>query len=163
RLARLLAPAFFLIALVGSQPAFAASPVPSISDSRYFVGANVPWFTWACDFGCGSKNGVSSPSVRSAVADGFARLKAANVHTVRWWLFEGDPWQINHDGSGAPTGLNPLVYTDLDAAFALAEQYDLVYDLVLFSGPTSLPHAWIVDPTQRQRLADALAPMFSRY
>jgi len=55
------------------------------------------------------------------------------------------------------------VYADFDAALALAEQYDLVYDFVLFSGPTALPQRWVTDAGQRQRLADALTPLFERY
>jgi hypothetical protein len=149
--------------LLAPARTFAASGVPSVTDPKYFAGANVPWFNWACDFGCVSKSGVSSPATHAALADGFSRLKAANVHAVRWWIFEGDPWQINHDSSGAPTSLNPAVYTDIDSALALADQYDLAYDFVLFSSPTAIPSAWVTDAKQRQRLADVLAPLFERY
>ena len=157
--------ALLMTSLVVAQPgpASAASTVPSVTDPRYFAGANVPWFNWGCDFGCSTTNGVSSAGVHSALADGFARLKSANVHAVRWWVFEGDAWQINHDNSGTPTGLNPAVYTDMDAALALADQYDLAYDFVLFSGPTAIPNKWLTDPQQRQHLADTLAPLFARY
>lgn len=148
----------------GSQSALAvAGAVPSVTDPRHFAGANVPWFNWGYDFGGGQKNGVSSPAVRGPLAEGFGRLKAADVHAVRWWTFEGDPWQVTRDASGAPTGLNPAVYADFDAALALADQYDLAFDFVLFHSPTALPRAWIVDADQRQRLADALAPLFERY
>jgi hypothetical protein len=136
--------------------------VPSITDSRFFAGVNVPWFNWGCDFGC-TDSGVNSPAVNSALSEGFGRLKAAGIHTVRWWTFEGDPVQITRDASGAPTGLNPAIYADFDAALALADEFDLAYDFVLFSAPTALPQAWITDPTQRQQLADALAPLFERY
>src|SRR5260370_27532641 len=74
----------------GSPPALAAAgTVPSVTDPRYFAGANVPWFNWGCDFGC-SDQGVRSPAVYAALSDGFGRLQAAGVHTVRWWTFEGD-------------------------------------------------------------------------
>src|SRR5690242_749081 len=141
--ARIIWSLLLLVPLLGSgrQPAFAAAGVPSVTDPKYFVGANVPWFNWACDFGCSTSNGVSSPGVRSSLEAGFARLKAANVHTVRWWVFEGEAWQINHDAAGAPTSLNPAVYQDMDAALALADKYDLAYDFVLFSGPTAPPRA----------------------
>jgi hypothetical protein len=78
-------------------------------------------------------------------------------------MFEGNPWQINRDSDSAPTTLNPAVYADVDAALALADRYDLAYDLVLFEGPNKLPRAWLEDASQRQRLADALAPLFERY
>ncbi|MBV9596821.1 MAG: cellulase family glycosylhydrolase [Chloroflexi bacterium] len=163
--ARLLTVALVASTLINAQLAVAApTTVPSVTDPRYWVGANVPWYNWGTDFGGGAKNGVSSPSVKSSVSDGFGRLQSAGVHTVRWWTFEGDAsLQITRDASGAPTGLNPAVYTDFDAALALADRYDLAYDFVLFSGPTAVPGGWFTDPTQRQRLADVLAPLFERY
>ncbi|MGI9146788.1 MAG: hypothetical protein ACR2IK_09615 [Chloroflexota bacterium] len=145
-----------------SPPALASSAVPSITDPRYFAGVNMPWFNWGCDFGCGDNGVANSRAMQAAMAVQFGRLKAAGVHTVRWWAFEGDPAQITR-GAAGPTGLNGAVYADFDAALALADQYDLVFDFVLFSAPTAVPRAWIVDPAQRQRLAEALAPLFERY
>jgi hypothetical protein len=164
-LARVLALVAAIVPLIGFQPApAAAAGVPSVTDPRYFVGVNVPWYHWGCDFGCGAKGGVSSSDTQKAVAGQFAQLKEAGIHTVRWWAFEGDALQmVTRDGSGTPTGLNPAVYADFDAALTLADKYDLAYDFVLFSGPTAVPHAWLEDPNQRQHLADALAPLFERY
>src|SRR5437763_12337144 len=86
----------------------AGSRIPWQGSSWYLHGANVPWVNWACDFGCGSSGGgVSSSSVQSQVAPVFAQVQAANMHVIRWWVFEGDPWQINRDASGAPTSVNP--------------------------------------------------------
>jgi len=163
--------AFALAALVallpashGPQPVLAAEGgVPSVTDPRFFAGVNLPWFNWGCDFGCGAANGASSPTVRAALTEAFARLQGAGVHTVRWWTFEGDASQITRDAAGSPTGLNPNVYADFDAALALADQYDLAFDFVLFSPPTGLPRAWLVDPNRRQQLANTLAPLFERY
>jgi hypothetical protein len=154
-----------LLALTaGPRPAAAApGQVPSVTDPRYFAGVNVAWFNWGCDFGCGTQNGVRAPAVNAALREGFGRLQRAGVHAARWWTFEGDPMQIERDASGAPTRLNPAVYADFDAALALADQYDLAYVFVLFSAPTALPQAWVNDPGQRQKLADALAPLFERY
>jgi hypothetical protein len=162
---RLLKLAFILLPLLSWQTAAAApANAPNINDSRYWVGANVPWYNWGTDFGGGSKNGVSSPSVKPAISSGFGQLQSAGVHTVRWWTFEGDAsLQIQRDASGSPTGLNPAVYADFDAALALADQYDLAYDFVLFSAPSAVPSGWFTDPGQRQKLADVLAPLFDRY
>jgi hypothetical protein len=161
---RILTLVLVLLSLGVHESAYAApANAPSIADPKLFVGVNVPWINWGCDFGCAASNGVSSSQVRAAVNDQFAQLQAAGIHTVRWWVFEGDGWQINHDASGSPTGLNPAVYTDMDAALALADQYDLNYDFVLFNAPTAIPQKWLSDPGQRQRQADALAPMFDRY
>lgn len=127
----------------------------------YLHGVNVPWYQWGCDFGCNASGGVLGNS--AAISAGFQKLKDSGIHFVRWWAFEGNPWQIQKDASGAPTGLDPKVYADFDEALRLANQYDLYFDFVLFSSPTAIPVSWETDPTQRQKLADALAPLFAKY
>jgi hypothetical protein len=129
----------------------------------YVQGVNVPWLNWGCDFGCGANGGVSSAASQSELSGGFEQLRSAGVHSVRWWMFEGNPWQITRDSGGSPTGINPAVYADIDAALALADRYDLYYDFVLFSAPTAIPNAWVTDATQRNRLATVLGSLFSRY
>ncbi len=144
----------------------AASPGSRVSwggGSWYLQGANVPWYNWACDFGCGSNGGVSSSSSRTALASRFAQAQANGMHVLRWWTFEGDAWQINRDGQGAPSSLNSAVYADFDTALQLADQYDLYYNFVLFSGASAIPSAWLNDGTQRAKLAAALTPLFDRY
>ncbi len=131
---------------------------------NYFLsGANVPWFNWGCDFDCGAGSGVSSAAVHAALDAKFAQAKASGLHNVRWWVFEGSAWQIKVDASGTPTGVDPAVYADFDAALALAAKYDLYLDLVLFSSPTAIPTASETDATKRQALAASLAPLFARY
>lgn len=125
------------------------------------TGANVPWYQWACDFGCNGNGGVVGN--RQILAAGFQRMKDAGLHTVRWWVFPGDnPWQIEGDAQG-PTRLHPAIYADFDAALELAEQYDLYYDFVLFSASTAPPRAWVTNATQRAKLAQVLTPLFARY
>jgi hypothetical protein len=159
-----------LVTLLGSlavPPAARAVPIgnriPWNGNNWYLHGANVPWYNWACDFGCGTSSGVSASSVQTALAPTFAQARTANMHVIRWWVFEGSPWQVTRDAGGVPTGMNPAIYADFDAALALAETYDLYYDFVLFSAPTALPSSWLTDATQRAALANALAPLFSRY
>jgi hypothetical protein len=132
-------------------------------DSRFLLGANVPWFNWGCDFGCGDSGGVSDPGVQAQLTPVFQQARQAGVRTLRWWMFEDDPRQIQRDSSGKPTGLNPTVYKDIDAALALAAQYDLSFDFVLFSSPTAIPRGWLTDGGQRQALANVLAPLFAHY
>ena len=110
------------------------------------MGVNVPWLNWGCDFGCGVGGGVSSRDVRATLSTGFSSLQAAGIHTARWWVFPGDPLQITRDAAGAPAALKQEVYADFDAALALAEQHDLVYEFVLFSAPTAVPSRWMTDP-----------------
>lgn len=146
------------------EPPEAGSRVSFQGDSRFLLGANVPWINWGCDFGCGADGGgVSDPSVTTQLEPVFKQARAAGVRTLRWWMFEDDPQQIQRDGSGTPTGLSPGVYTDIDAALALAQKYDLNYDFVLFSAPTALPKGWVANPSQRAALGRVLTPLFAHY
>lgn len=129
----------------------------------YLHGANVPWLNWGCDFGCNAGGGASSTESQTVLTDGFRRATDAGMNSIRWWVFPGDPWQITRDATGAPTGLNPAIYADFDAALRLAEAHDLYYVFVLFSGPTGVPSQWLTDASQRTKLAGALAPLFARY
>jgi hypothetical protein len=131
----------------------------------YLHGINVPWYNWGCDFGCNAANGKTGgvstnlPTLTAA----FARMRDADMHIARWWVFPGDAAQILRDASGAPLSLDPAIYADFDAALALAEQFDIAYDFVLFSAPTHIPARWQTDPLQRAKLVDALSPLFARY
>ncbi|KKK53278.1 hypothetical protein LCGC14_3096390, partial [marine sediment metagenome] len=155
----------FRLSLVSrATPAAAPAPgrIPWQGQDWYLLGANLPWYNWGCDFGCGPNGGASSPTVRAALDSGFSRLEASGIHLARWWVFPGNPWQITRDASGLPTGINPAVYDDFDAALELAEQYDLYYVFTLFSSPGA-PGAWVTDPAQRAKLAEVLGQLFARY
>lgn len=144
-------------------PAGSANRVAWNGKNWYLHGANLPWNNWGCDFGCGANGGVSSAAGNAAVSGAFAQAKANGMNVVRLWVFPGDPWQITRSSDGTPTGLNQGVFTDLDAAVALAAQHDVYLDLVLFSSPTAMPSSWFTNDSQRSKLATVLAPMFARY
>lgn len=130
----------------------------------YVEGVNMPWYNWGCDFGCNStigKSGGVSTNL-TTLSSGLAKVQGNGMHVVRWWVFPGDPWQIDR-GSTGPTGVNPAVYTDFDAALKLADQYDIYYDFVLFSAPTAMPSSWETDTTQRAKLAQVLGTLFAHY
>ncbi|MCC7370741.1 MAG: cellulase family glycosylhydrolase [Chloroflexi bacterium] len=150
-----------------SRAVQASSPGSRISwqgSSWYLHGANVPWYGWACDFGCGpNSGGVSASWTRDILSQRFAQARASGIRVLRWWTLPGNAWQINRDANDHPTSLNPAVYADFDAALQLAEQHDLYYNFVLFSGASGIPAGWLSDPTQRAKLAAALTPLFARY
>jgi hypothetical protein len=128
----------------------------------------MPWYNWSCDFGCGSSGGVSDPSVRNAISSRVGQMKTNGLDTVRWWMFPPrNPGQIPQirPGSGGQLEVDPAVYADIDAALQIAEQHDIYYVFVLFAGVGSdhMPSNWINNATQRQQLAAALGPLFSRY
>lgn len=126
------------------------------------TGVNMPWYNWGCDFGCNNNGGVSQ--TKNTISTKFAEVRGSGLHVVRWWVFPGNnAWQIMTDTSGKPTGLNPAIYADFDAALQLAETHDLYYNFVLFNSATAPTRSWIDDPTHRSALAQALGPLFARY
>lgn len=129
----------------------------------FLQGANVPWVNFACDFGCNAKSGVTAPDVTAALNAKFQQAQAGGLHTIRWWVFEGDAWQITRDAAGGPKEINPAVYADFDAALQMAQTYDLYFDFVLFSAPTAIPHSWITDTPTRQQLAQVLGTLIAHY
>ncbi len=150
-------------ALVPVADAASGTRITWQGSAWYLHGANVPWLNWACDFGCNANGGVSASASSSSLSGKFATAQGAGMHAIRWWVFEGNPWQVTRDATGAPTGIDPAVYADFDAALKLAQQYDLYYDFVLFSSPSALPSAWLGDAAQRQALANALGRLFAHY
>ncbi len=127
----------------------------------YLNGANLPWYNWGCDFGCNGNGGVVA--TKNTIATRLATAKAAGVQNLRWWLFPGDPWQVQRDANGMPTGINPAVYADIDAAIALAEQNNMYLTFTIFSAPSSLPADWLNDAAKREKLAEVLGTLFARY
>ncbi len=142
----------------------AAAPGTRISwqgQEWFLAGANMPWYRWACDFGCNKDGGVSSTS--DEISERLAEAKSAGVHNLRWWLFPGDPWQIQRDTTGAPVGIDPAVYADIDAALLLAEQHDISLTFTIFSAPSAFPQDWLTDATRRDGLAKVLGTLFAHY
>lgn len=146
-----------------TAPTAAGSRIPWQGGSWYLNGVNIPWFNWGCDFGCGSSGGVSDPNTRQWLEQGFGAMQANGVKVARWWVLEGDPWQIKRDANNAPVSLDPRVFQDMDAAIELAEKYDVYYSFTLFSAPTAVPEKWLTDPGQRAKLVEVLTPLFARY
>jgi len=129
----------------------------------YLHGANVPWLNWQRDFGGGDDGGASSKHSRETFSSTFAGAKANGANVLRWWVFEGDAWQIKRNSSGMPTGLEPKIFRDFDAALQIAEEQDVYYNFVLFSGASHVPGTWLSDPRQRKQLANVLGELFARY
>ncbi|MBV9170356.1 MAG: hypothetical protein JOZ81_09765 [Chloroflexi bacterium] len=130
----------------------------------FLFGANMPWLNWGADFGGGPNGGGVSGDI-AQVDTKLSAAHTAGMKMVRWWVFEGGSPQIQRDGSGTPTGINPTVYTDIDAALTEAAKYDIYYNLVLFGGTNddSTTHQWWEDATKRQALVNVLTPLFQHY
>jgi hypothetical protein len=120
--------------------------------SWWLLGANMPWLNWANDFGGGLDQAQADQKLAAA--------QAAGMHVVRWWVFEGGA-HIQRAADGTPTGLDPQVMLDMDAAVALAAKHDIYLDFTLFNAPQDVPG--ITVDGQHQALADVLASLFARY
>jgi hypothetical protein len=126
--------------------------VPYRGGAWWLLGANMPWLNWANDFGGGLDQAQADQKLAAA--------QNAGMHVVRWWVFEGGA-HIQPAAGGAPTGLDPQVMPDMDAAVALAAKHDISLAFTLFNAPQDVPG--IIVDSQRLALADVLAPLFARY
>ncbi len=145
-------------------PTTASAQTPSRIGNWFLYGANMPWLNWNADFGGGPNGGGVSGNLNE-VDTKLQAAQNAGMHNVRWWVFEGGSPQIQRDSTGTPTGLNPNVYTDLDAALAEAAKYDIIYDFVLFGSTADddTTHQWWEDSAKRQALVQVLVPLFQHY
>jgi len=136
-------------------PAATATPGAALNriNGYYLHGANMPWLNWAQDFGGGLDTVQTDAKLAAA--------QAAGMHVVRWWVFEGGAGHLQRDASGNPTGIDASVYTDLDAALAIAATHDIYLDLTLFSSPGDV--TWFANSSQHAAVATVLTPLFQRY
>jgi hypothetical protein len=136
--------------------------------TSYLHGANLPWYNWSCDFGCGDGSsgrgvGVSADAVTRDINETFAAAEAARLSIVRWWVFPGDPWQIEVGADGLASGVDDAVFRDFDAALFLAAAHNIDLVFTLFSAPSAIPAPWLETEEGRTRLAIALGELFARY
>lgn len=138
-----------------------ASTIPALGRRWFAIGANVPWLSYGCDFGCGRNLGVRG---RRATADAMLRsMSRRGVRVVRWYLFPREAWQVRRAADGTPTAVDPAALLDLDEAVHLARRHDVYLLPVVIPEPHLVPASWFTDPRQATALAAALRPMFARY
>ena len=156
-------PLVLVLAFASSFGVSAAATAPRVG-GWFLFGTNMPWLNWNADFGGGPNGGGVSSNV-SQLDSKLQTAHNAGMHIIRWWVFEGGSPQIQRDANGTPTGLNPTVYTDMDAALAEAAKFDMSYNFVLFDGTTddAVTHQWWEDSTKRAALVRVLTPLFQHY
>ena len=144
-----------------------------------FVGVNLPWHVYGCDFGGNAwypQGGVGRPGARPPLDDLFERLSAAGLLVVRWFLFCDGRAGIRFDADGTPLGVDPFCFRDIDAALAIADTYRVTLLFALFDFPWFRPRrvvngvdlfgrrAVVSDAARRHALLDrVVAPLFARY
>lgn len=161
-----------IVCVFGALVAFVLTSFPAVGmtttttrghvNGWWLYGANMPWLNWNSDFGGGSggvHNNLATLDVKLAAA------KAAGMHEIRWWVFEGGSPQINRDSNGTPTSLRQAVYTDIDAALIEAGRYGISYNFVLFgsTNDNAVTHQWWENSQKRQALVSVLTPLFAHY
>jgi hypothetical protein len=144
----------------------------------FVLGANLPWGRYGCDFGANGWQpaGGLGTAPHAGVTDALAGLNAIGVDLVRWFLFCDGRAGIVFDADGAPSGLDPFVFADVDAALGLAAQFDVrvVFSLFDFLWCARAEVAGGVQTRGRRRvLADSsaraalldrvVAPVVARY
>lgn len=117
-------------------------------------GCNYPWSTdgstvfYGLDFGAnvwGSHLGVSTR--RAAVTRDFEAMAALGFTVARWFVFADGRAGIVYDDRGVPTGPDPHLMADLDAALEIASAAGMRLVLVL------LDHRWMFEGV-RETIAD---------
>jgi len=98
------------------------------------IGANLPWVHYGIDFGANAwrpDGGVAQPDGRAQLEPVFARLAAAGVRYVRWFLFCDGRAGIEFSAGGRPLGLDGFVFRDVDAALEIASRHGIRIMFVL--------------------------------
>jgi len=98
------------------------------------IGANLPWVHYGIDFGANPwrpDGGVAQPDGRAQLEPVFARLAAAGVRYVRWFLFCDGRAGIEFSERGRPLGLDDFVFRDVDAALEIASRHGIRIMFVL--------------------------------
>ncbi len=148
-----------------------SSPV----SEEFLLGANYPWVNYGQDFGRspGGARGVSTPDTRKIVAGDFARMSAAGIRFVRWFLF-CDGRSGFSISKGIPTGPDDLLFMDVAAALELGQQFGLRLCFSLIDYPwmqnrgdplATLPNQNVLKfPAGREALLErVLFPLFEEF
>jgi hypothetical protein len=155
-----------------------APPGPK-PDAGFIVGANLPWWSYGCDFGANAwapQGGLAHLASPEALEDVFKGLAADGMRWVRWFLLCDGRAGIEWDPDGRPLGIDRFVLPDLGLALDLAERHGLQLVLALFDFlwfgaareadgvQTGGRAAVVADEALREELLDTVVePILSHY
>jgi hypothetical protein len=122
-------------------------------NNGWLLGANLPWINCGNDFGenaygsygIGSPNppNQSAPLSSDELRAAFHTMQDSGVNVARWFLFFDGRAGITYDAAtGSPTGLDGVIFRDLDAAIGIAAAYGIKIVFVLIS------FDWMFEETQ---------------
>jgi hypothetical protein len=100
----------------------------------FLEGANLPWLRYGGDFGANSwspDGGVGKAESRKALQHIFRELQERGIQTIRWFMLCDGRAGIRFTKAGTPTGPDPYIIADIDAALEIAAACDLKIIFVL--------------------------------
>src|SRR5688572_33469361 len=103
-----------------------------MSDPRFFVGVNLPWLHYGCDFGTNAwrpQGGVAAGQDTARIETVLGTLAASGASLVRWILFCDGRAGLEFRSGGQESPVDDRVIADRDAAL----------DMVAASGLRKLP------------------------
>jgi hypothetical protein len=153
-------------------------------NNGWLLGANLPWINCGNDFGENAYGsyGIGSPSPpeqsaplsSDALRTAFDTMQASGVNVARWFLFFDGRAGITYDAAGSPTGLDAVVFRDIDAAIGIAAAHGIKIMFVLISFDWMFEEAQdhvsggksyiLQSPTLQDELVrNVFVPLFQRY
>ena len=148
--------------------------------SGFFLGANLPWVEYGCDFGASAwfpQGGLAARTdVRATFEFSLDRLAADGITIVRLFVLCDGRSGIRFDAKGVPTGLDDAFFRDADAVFDAAVWRGIglvpvLFDFHLCSAPEIASSvvlggrsSLITDPDRRDALFTRIVvPLVNRY
>jgi hypothetical protein len=133
---------------------FRSRPLPGPRSTRqgkrtlpdFLEGANLPWLRYGGDFGANAwvpNGGVGQVGFGGALRRHFHELKERGLHAVRWFLLCDGRAGIRFTAAGTPTGPDPLLFRDIDAALDAAAAAGLKIIFVLLDFLWFGEAAWV--------------------
>jgi hypothetical protein len=129
-----------------------ASPKPDLvgttrisihGNNGWLLVANLPWINCGNDFGesvygsygiaAADPPGHGAPLSSDELRSAFQTMQSAGVNVARWFLFFDGHAGITYDAAGSPTGLDGVIFRDIDAAIEIAKTYGIRIMFVLIS------------------------------
>jgi len=104
-------------------------------DPQFFVGVNLPWLQYGCDFGANPwqpDGGVARPERRERLAEVFGRLADRGLTVVRWFMLCDGRAGVRFADDGSVAGLDECFWRDLEAGVEEAGRHRLSLMFTLF-------------------------------
>jgi hypothetical protein len=106
-----------------------------MSPTDFFVGVNLPWLQYGCDFGANPwqpDGGVGRPEQRERLSEVFGRLADRGLTAVRWFMLCDGRAGVSFADDGSVAGLDDRFWRDMEAGVEEAGRRRLSIVFTLF-------------------------------